>query len=347
MSIKTEEFIARFAGLVRGMSHGEVDALVAALEHVRLRAGEILLTYGRPSDTLYLVWEGKLAITLDVDGETVALGEASSGQWVGDVTAIDPGPASAAVAAVQDCTLLTFSHEAFERFGEKQPRAASALHRILSDGLANRIRSSSASMIAYDDEGKLILERPPENEKHRLRRLLGGLLRASEGRMSLKELLRKTPALQGLGEVELSALEYAIHVENYPDGHVFIKEGEAPGSIFFIIEGEVRVTTRLYGQSRVHVDHTMRPGEIFGMISLLERVRHTATCTAAGPVVVGSLPASAFTFLYTMHASIGYCFQRLVAVQLARVARKLNSEILQALQDIRTGNIRVTAPPGE
>ena len=347
MSIKTEEFAERFAGLVRGMSNDEVDVLFAALGHVSLRADEILLAYGRPSDTLYLVWEGKLAITLDAGGETVALGEASPGQWIGEVSVIEPGPASVAVTALQDCTLLTFSHGDFQRFGEKQPRAASAMHRILSNGLATRIRSSSTSVIAYDGEGRLILERPSKTEKHQLRRLLARLLGAGEGKIDLKEVLRKTPALQGLGETELSALEHAMLVERYPDGHVFIREGEPPGSIFLIIEGEVRVTTKQYGQSGVHVDHTMGPGEIFGLIGLIEHVRRTATCTAAGPVVVASLPSNAFTFLYTMHASLGYCFQRLVAVQLARDARKLNSVVLQALQDVLKGNIRKGAPPCE
>jgi CRP-like cAMP-binding protein len=91
----------------------------------------------------------------------------------------------------------------------------------------------------------------------------------------------------------------------------------------------------------------MGPGEIFGLIGLIDHVRRTATCTAAGPVVVASLPSSAFTFLYTMHASLGYCFQRLVAVQLARDARKLNSVVLQALRDVLKGNIREGAPPCE
>lgn len=347
MSIKTEEFVARFAGLVRGMSYSEVDALIASMKYIRILTGEILLTYGHPSDTLYLIWEGRLAITLDAGGETILLDEASSGQWVGDVCAIDPGPASATVTARHDCSLLTLSHEAFDLFGKKQPRAASALHRILSDGLANRIRSSSASMIVYDNEGKLIIKRPPENEKHRLRRLLAGLLGASEDKIRLKELLRKTPAFHSLSEVDLSTLEHTMQVEHYPDGHVVIKEGELPGSIFFIIEGEVRVTTSSHGRSKVHMDHTMQPGEIFGVHALLKHVRHKATCTAAGPIVVGSLTSAAFTLLYTMHASIGYCFQRLVTVQLARDARKLNSEILQALQDIHKGNIHEGAPPDE
>jgi hypothetical protein len=84
------------------------------------------------------------------------------------------------VHAIEDCTLLTFSHDDFKSFCQKQPRAAAELLRVFSKGLAERVRASASGLIRYGDEGKLILEKPADQEKHRLVHLLKRLIGVTE-----------------------------------------------------------------------------------------------------------------------------------------------------------------------
>ena len=52
--------------------------------------------------------------------------------------------------------------------------------------------------------------------------------------MDLKAFLQTIPALHGLGEQELTALDRALNINQYPDGHVFIEEGDTPDMVYLI-----------------------------------------------------------------------------------------------------------------
>ena len=151
--------------------------------------------------------------------------------------------------------------------------------------------------------------------------------------MDLGEFLRTIPDLQDLDEKELTALERAMQVERYPDGHVFIREGHRPDAVYLIIEGEVRVTPEQRGEAGMKIDKKMGPAEVFGLIGLIDYKQRSATCTAAGPVVAASLPWTAFSMLFHASAPLAYHFQYLVARQLTRDVRKLSEFIRNAIRN--------------
>lgn len=152
--------------------------------------------------------------------------------------------------------------------------------------------------------------------------------------MDLGEFLRTIPDLQDVDEQELAALERAMWVERYPDGHVFIREGDKPDAVYLIIEGEIRVTSEQHGEAGMKIDKKMGPGEVFGLIGLMDYKERSTTCTAVGPVVAASLPWTAFSMLFHTSAPLAYHFQYLVARQLTRDARKLNEFIRNAIRNI-------------
>jgi CRP-like cAMP-binding protein len=156
--------------------------------------------------------------------------------------------------------------------------------------------------------------------------------------MDLKEFLRTIPDLQDLGEQELTALDKAMKVEQYPDGHRFIQEGEEADEVYLIVEGVVRVTSEPQGEDGLKVDKEMGPGEIFGLIGLIDHKKRSATCTAVGPVLAGSLPSTAFAMLFNISDPLAYHFQHLVARQLVHDARDMNEIIRDAIRDIDRGH---------
>jgi len=149
--------------------------------------------------------------------------------------------------------------------------------------------------------------------------------------MDINEYLMSSPLFSGFSPSELEMLGRALMVERYPDGHVFIKEGKRGDAVHLIIDGQVTVT-RLNRQNR-SIDHlrTLKNGEWFGLIALIDHGTRTATCTAQGPVTAASLPVTAFDLLYQSDAPIAHHFQYLIARQLAHDMRALNRALLDVL----------------
>jgi CRP-like cAMP-binding protein len=135
------------------------------------------------------------------------------------------------------------------------------------------------------------------------------------------DFLQKVPVFAEFGPAELSALEQAMTVDRYPDGHVFISENERGEYLFLIIEGTVVATHKRLNIRGIDTVERLGSGDLFGILSLIDNGYSWATYRAAEPVKVASLPLSAFELLFTAHAPIAHHFQNLIAMQLARDLR--------------------------
>jgi CRP-like cAMP-binding protein len=144
-----------------------------------------------------------------------------------------------------------------------------------------------------------------------------------------REIVQRNPYLGRLPDADRDAFVAALTVGDFPDGHVFIEQGARASGAFLIIEGRVAIT-RANGAG-VEERNRLGPGELFGLVALVDEAPRLATCRAAGPVRVASIPESAFSLLYRAHAPIAYALQRALAAQLARDFRVLDRQIRAAL----------------
>jgi CRP/FNR family cyclic AMP-dependent transcriptional regulator len=130
---------------------------------------------------------------------------------------------------------------------------------------------------------------------------------------------------------ETETLARALTTATYPDGHVFVREGKKGDACYLILDGDVSVTrTATEGRGIEHV-RTMGPGELFGLIALVDHGKRAATCTAVGEVTAASLPLNAFDMLFRSNAPIAHHFQYVIARQLARDLRAYNHALLAML----------------
>lgn len=144
-----KEFQWQFKGLLSHCDANELDVLLDMLElKQHVPSNEVLIRQGEMSDTLYLVYNGLLSVTVDSSAKEVLLGMIDRGQWVGDVSLIEPGPASASVKVVEEATLLCLSHEDFEILRATHPKLASCLLNALSITLASRLRKTNDVVFA-------------------------------------------------------------------------------------------------------------------------------------------------------------------------------------------------------
>ena len=93
------------------------------------------------------------------------------------------------------------------------------------------------------------------------------------------DLLNRVELFAGLGGVPLSAIaDRAVEVE-FPADRPIARQGEVGTGFFLIVSGGGRVTRdgKLIA--------TLKPGEFFGEMSLLDGMPRVATVTADGPTV--------------------------------------------------------------
>ena len=318
-----EELTRNFPALCGSLSRAEVDQLLAALERRELAAQEVLLTAGEPSACGYLLLSGNLEVVIDPTGARVVV---PPGNFIGEVSLLDGGPATATVLAGSPAVVLCLKRDALDGLRKSAPRVAGSLVRAMTIAVVARLRRATDNL-----EGLRLgstTSPPPAARRPSLIDALRALV-AEAPEMSVLETLRKNVYTADLPEADLRALNSAMAVTSHPDGHVFIKEGSRGDTLFLLLEGEVSVRRE---RSTLSADlKAMQPGEFFGQLALIDNERRAATCTAVGPVRVASLPQSAFSFLFSAHAPIAEALQRAVAVQVMRDFRNVMQQIREAL----------------
>lgn len=153
-----DQFTQQFS-VFRTLNREDLALLLETLEASHVGAGTCFIASGVDSDALYLIAGGRVRVTLESNGDSTVLGEFGPGQWAGEMGMIEPAPACASVAAVEDCSLLRLSHADFMALRRKCPSLTSSLLKVFSDQLAERLRSTlhfvdTGETVAGQDRGE-------------------------------------------------------------------------------------------------------------------------------------------------------------------------------------------------
>lgn len=143
--------------------------------------------------------------------------------------------------------------------------------------------------------------------------------------MPIAAMLSANPHFSSLAPEDLDALASAFTERRVHAGEVLFAEGDRTDALYIVLDGEVEVSQ--YERRRVHEIRRLGRGELFGMRSLIEGRRRSATCTAATDGTVGVLPLQVVTLLLNQSAPLAYAFQKAVAAQLARDLRAADQRL--------------------
>lgn len=110
--------------------------------------------------------------------------------------------------------------------------------------------------------------------------------------------LERVPLFSDCSQRELRAIAHGVRDIDHPDGAVIAREGEPGVGLFVITEGTADVT--IGGKKRT----TLKEGDFFGEIALLDGGPRTATVTATSDVKLLGLTEWAFRGLMQEHPSI-------------------------------------------
>src|SRR5437764_88871 len=122
----------------------------------RFRRGDIVFAEGDPGDALYVVSEGKVKIfRTSPDGRENMLAVLGPGEMFGELSLFDPGPRTATVAAITDCTLASLAHDALRPWlaGRPELGSVSGVARQLH-GELDRVLRLVASPLRSADSGE-------------------------------------------------------------------------------------------------------------------------------------------------------------------------------------------------
>ena len=135
-----------------------------------LRTGDRLVEAGRPVGDLYFVLAGTLEV---VRGDGACVATIGEGEVVGEMSFVDDRAPSVSVRASGRCEVLGTPRAAIlERF-EREPLFAARFYRALAKFLSDRLRETTAALLAPAEEA-----RPPDTPataSARIRSLFGGL----------------------------------------------------------------------------------------------------------------------------------------------------------------------------
>jgi CRP-like cAMP-binding protein len=141
--------------LFRGLDDEAAAALSASLSETTLRRGDVLFHEGESGDRLYIMIEGKVKLgRSSSDGRENLLAILGPGQMFGELSLFDPGPRSATVTAVTDCTMKSLSHAELVSWLDGRPEVA----RGLLAQLAGRLRRANdvvADLVFSDVPGRV------------------------------------------------------------------------------------------------------------------------------------------------------------------------------------------------
>jgi bacteriocin-type transport-associated protein len=148
--------------LLGQLSDSDVEWLIIRGRRQRIPAGTVVIQEGRVIDTLFVVLDGTLGVSVPAPGgrQTVRLG---CGEIVGEISFVDARPPSATVTALEDTTVLAIPRQELARKLEHEVEFAARFYRALAVFLAHRLRAANQRLdyaagqdlgddVAYSDE---------------------------------------------------------------------------------------------------------------------------------------------------------------------------------------------------
>ena len=141
-----------------------------------------------------------------------------------------------------------------------------------------------------------------------------------------KQFLHSLELFQDLKGREMGALVQALHARTYRTGEVVFIEGDIGRALFILESGKVELTRR-GPDGKPSLLYTLKPGEFFGEMALLESLPRSATATAVEPTRLHLLYRTKLDALLHTEPRIGISIMghlaRLLSARLRRVTGEL------------------------
>ncbi|PSR13180.1 hypothetical protein C8255_25625 [filamentous cyanobacterium CCP3] len=136
------------------------------------------------------------------------------------------------------------------------------------------------------------------------------------------KLIRSALLFQDLPEAAVAEATSHVVSRRHPANQVILLENDWGSSVYFILEGWVKIRTYNLDGKEVTLN-ILGKGELFGEMAPLEEVPRSTDVITLVPTVIGSMPASDFVKLLNTQPLAGIHLSQLMARRLRQVNRRL------------------------
>jgi signal transduction histidine kinase len=126
---------------------------------------------------------------------------------------------------------------------------------------------------------------------------------------------------------EVEELIAFSEIREYPADIVICQEGALEDTFYLILDGEVRVS-KMINNMETRLLKTLRLGDFFGEMALIQNVPRTATVKSVTPLVVLEINKEAFNRILKHSSSVSIALVR-------EISRRLRENDTMAIEDLR------------
>lgn len=135
-------------------------------------------------------------------------------------------------------------------------------------------------------------------------------------------LIRSAPFFHDLPEAAVEKATAHVVTRSHPPNQVLLLENDWGSSVYFILEGWVKIRTYNLDGKEVTLN-ILGKGELFGEMAPLDEVPRSTDVMTLMPTVIGNMPAQDFVQLLQSEPQAGIRLAQLMARRLRQVNRRL------------------------
>ena len=135
-------------------------------------------------------------------------------------------------------------------------------------------------------------------------------------------LIRSAPFFEGIPEAAVEKSTAHVVVRNHPANQVILLENDWGSSVYFILDGWVKIRTYNLDGKEVTLN-ILGKGEIFGEMAALDEVPRSTDVITLAATTIGNIPAQDFVQLINTEPIAGIRLAQLMGRRLRQVNRRL------------------------
>ena len=143
-----------------------------------------------------------------------------------------------------------------------------------------------------------------------------------ESTIDQQELIKLVPFMSDLPEESIHKIAAHFVTISHPPNQILLLENDWGGSVYFILEGWVKIRTYNLDGKEVTLNIIGR-GEIFGEMAAMDKMPRSTDAIALTKTLIGRIPAEDFVNLIETEPLAGVRLVQLMAKRLRQVNRRL------------------------
>lgn len=124
------------------LNDDDIDWLIANGRREKIPAGTLLIQEGQTIDTLYILLDGRVRVSVLTHQSITELADLSSGEVFGEMSFVDTRPPSATVKTIEDTLVLAVPRQKLATRLQQDVGFASRFYRAIALFLSSRLRGT-------------------------------------------------------------------------------------------------------------------------------------------------------------------------------------------------------------